>query len=237
MKSYSKNTISKCDPVFHPECSLWSHIQVTLIVVELLLDLAQSAQPSLHCLWLKQSYSQAEEPKPRLSAQAPLCVGSYLYSFREDPYSYLLYQNILSSVFASGKHSFLCLFQQNIFSPVSASGKHSLTCLLKQDILLPVCSSKPSFDITGCQRTRSFHFSVCGPHIGGCGYILWMIDRLWLFNMDDWQAWALSSGQITGCGLLLWMTNTAVPLPLKWLIICRCVLWGIDRLRAFPMDD
>ena len=51
--------------------------------------------------------SKVEQTKPMLSAHLPLSVRSY-----------------------SIKPTFMCLLYQNILSPVSASGKHSFTCLL-----------------------------------------------------------------------------------------------------------
>jgi hypothetical protein len=52
---------------------------------------------------------------------SPTDCGSYLYSFIAGPFTCLLYQNILTPVSASGKHSIPCLLQQSILSPVCLS--------------------------------------------------------------------------------------------------------------------
>ena len=54
---------------------------------------------------------------------------------------------------------FMCLLYQNILSPVSASGKHSCLWLLPQNIHSPVCPSRTSFDIA--DFPRKLEVSTC----------------------------------------------------------------------------
>lgn len=60
-----------------------------------------------------------------------------------------------------------------------------------------------------------------------CRSVLCMVDRLWVFPVNDWQDVDISYGRVTDCGLVLWTSDR----------VGMCLLWMIDSLWPWPVVD